>query len=171
MRTCRVCGTDKTSASFYGASRECKVCHLERKRQEYAANPEIFKQRTSRYQAANPDRVVATRRKANGTPKAAARSRRYHLKKHGLTEREYDELFLAQGECCAICRQDQPGRFWCVDHDHECCDGDTSCGQCVRGILCWHCNVALGHFRDNPRSLQAAIDYLAGVRLAAQDTA
>lgn len=32
-----------------------------------------------------------------------------------------------------------------VDHDHACCNGGTSCGRCVRGILCSSCNMSLGH--------------------------
>lgn len=62
-------------------------------------------------------------------------------------------MFEAQGSVCAICRLDEPGRAWSVDHDH-----DTGA---VRGVLCWHCNIALGHFRDDPLRLASAIKYLA----------
>lgn len=49
-----------------------------------------------------------------------------------------------------------------VDHDHDCCPSDAhSCGKCVRGLLCYHCNWAAGQLRDsavNARSLAAYLD-------------
>lgn len=36
-----------------------------------------------------------------------------------------------------------------VDHDHKCCLGKTSCGRCVRGLLCGNCNTILGRQRDD----------------------
>lgn len=80
-----------------------------------------------------------------------------------LTREAFDALFAEQGNRCAICRTDSPGKnFWAVDHDHSCCPGsDKTCGQCVRAILCGPCNTGLGLFRDNEDRLRSAADYLA----------
>lgn len=75
-----------------------------------------------------------------------------------LSESDYADLLLSQGGACAICRNVSSRMH--IDHDHACCPGKTSCGQCVRGLLCQACNIGLGHFRDSPESLLAAASYL-----------
>ncbi len=47
-----------------------------------------------------------------------------------------------------------------VDHDHSCCPGAKTCGNCVRGALCSDCNLGLGVFRDDVDKLRKAIEYL-----------
>ena len=47
-----------------------------------------------------------------------------------------------------------------VDHDHSCCSGDRSCGECVRGVLCRNCNLGLGFLQDNIDVMELAIKYL-----------
>jgi len=37
-----------------------------------------------------------------------------------------------------------------VDHDHNCCPGQGSCGRCVRGVLCHKHNIALGGIERDP---------------------
>ena len=59
---------------------------------------------------------------------------------------------MAQEEACAICGYPQFSEDLSIDHCHE-------TGE-VRGLLCKHCNLGLGHFRDDPERLKAAIDYL-----------
>jgi Recombination endonuclease VII len=48
-----------------------------------------------------------------------------------------------------------------IDHDHECCPGERSCGRCIRGLLCSNCNVALGLTQHNGDMLRAMLNYLA----------
>ncbi|MFC4114136.1 endonuclease domain-containing protein [Nonomuraea zeae] len=48
-----------------------------------------------------------------------------------------------------------------IDHDHSCCPGPRSCGQCIRGVLCMSCNTALGHVKDDAGRLEALANYLA----------
>jgi hypothetical protein len=59
----------------------------------------------------------------------------------------------SQDHKCKVCFVDlKPGRGTHIDHDHQ-------TGK-IRGILCRHCNLALGHAKDDPKILQALIDYL-----------
>lgn len=84
--------------------------------------------------------------------------------KYRLTLQRYEEILAEQGGTCAICSAESPGDYragrFHVDHDHACCPGDKSCGQCIRGLLCRGCNTALGNFADDPARLRRAADYL-----------
>ena len=73
-------------------------------------------------------------------------------RRYGLTVEDFQRMFQAQAGRCAICHDPFVKRPH-VDHCH-------STGR-VRGLLCRLCNVSLGGFRDNPKLLQRAIDYLA----------
>ena len=77
-------------------------------------------------------------------------NRKSHLKrKYGITLQEYDELLAAQGGGCAICGNPDADN---VDHDHV-------TGE-VRGILCFNCNIAIGHIADEKDRLLLAFAYL-----------
>ena len=73
---------------------------------------------------------------------------------------DVDAILKAQNNCCMICCREIEFNTGsnvvssCVDHDHETDE--------VRGILCRHCNLGLGHFKDNIELLEKAIDYLRG---------
>jgi hypothetical protein len=71
------------------------------------------------------------------------------LKHYGLTPEQRAALLAGQGGLCAICRE-LPAVH--VDHDHVM--------GTVRGVVCFRCNVGIGHFRDSAATLRAAIDYL-----------
>lgn len=47
-----------------------------------------------------------------------------------------------------------------IDHDHSCCPGSRSCGECIRGVLCGDCNLAIGIMGDSPARLRRAVEYL-----------
>lgn len=78
-----------------------------------------------------------------------------YLAKYGITLEDYNRMLVNQKYSCAICRTQTPSTFkkaFYVDHDHQ--------TQKVRGLLCFSCNTALGHFKDNADVLQQAITYL-----------
>jgi hypothetical protein len=78
----------------------------------------------------------------------------YNLKKYGLTVKTYDALLAKQSGLCAVCHGPAVGKGdqLSVDHDHM-------TGR-VRGLLCHHCNAALGHLFDDPNLLRQAAIYL-----------
>lgn len=109
-------------------------------REKRARNPQKWREADARYAARNPE-------------KARAKSVRTRLRGYGLTESDFVERLAAQDNRCAICRI----AFSSTQHRHIDHDHDTGA---VRGILCQHCNMMLGHARDNPETLIAASVYL-----------
>lgn len=77
-----------------------------------------------------------------------ANRERVAVKQFGMQPGERTELAAFQDGKCAICGTgldyDEAYYRWrqtAHDHDHGCCPGKTSCGQCVRGLVCMPCNT------------------------------
>lgn len=82
-------------------------------------------------------------------------------RRYGITIEQYEEIKEAQGGVCYICQVATGAtKALAVDHDHACCPGKTSCGQCVRGLACSSCNKMLGFARDRVEFFERAIRYL-----------
>ena len=81
-----------------------------------------------------------------------------------ISDENYKKLLMFQDFRCAICKthQSKLTKSLGVDHDHLCCPGKKSCGNCIRGLLCQKCNMAIGLFSDNKKLLNSAIIYLGG---------
>lgn len=84
------------------------------------------------------------------------------LKKYNLSLDDYHELLKSQDYSCKICnlRDTSYRKRLSVDHDHSCCPGEGSCGKCIRGLLCHHCNSGLGNAKDSIEILKKMIEYL-----------
>ena len=80
----------------------------------------------------------------------ARRKIQHYRYKYDISLEELNALKDAQHGCCAVCHK--PTEKLYVDHCH-------SSGQ-VRGMLCYHCNVMLGHVFDDIQILDNAIKYL-----------
>lgn len=76
----------------------------------------------------------------------------------GIRIADYQAMHAAQGGVCAICRKPETAtrggkvKALAVDHDHR--------TGALRGLLCAHCNTAIGKFGDDPSILRSAIRYL-----------
>lgn len=127
--------------------KRCRVCKRSLPRRDFARN------QTMR------DGLVALCRVCHGWQE---RTRKYRLSREQL-----EALLTRQGGVCAVCGTSTTfgGKGGAhIDHDHSCCsNGDgprRACGNCVRGVLCMHCNRLLG-------SLERSVgDYEAWIRAA-----
>ena len=74
--------------------------------------------------------------------------------KYNISLEQYDELYIEQNGCCAICKkpENELKKILCVDHNHK--------TNKVRGLLCDKCNRGLGYFNDNIIFLNNAGNYL-----------
>lgn len=130
---------------FTEAEQRCTVCmemlphdafHIDRARKRSARSPKC--RECTRTQNTEWNRKSA---------------RRALLKKYDLREIDYHRMLVEQGGGCKICGGTcTSGRRLAVDHCHK------SGG--VRGLLCRSCNVGLGHFKDSPKLLLLAAEYL-----------
>jgi hypothetical protein len=95
------------------------------------------------------------------------------LRRFNITAEQYDAMLADQGGLCALCSLPERARhqsgklkLLAVDHDWSCCPGSRSCGKCVRGLLCFSCNVTLGKLEA--RGIAARLpEYLIARPLAA----
>lgn len=92
--------------------------------------------------------------------KPKARGHKNALTRYGITGEQRQKIYDEAGGCCALCGENSDLDNMALDHDHSCCPGRTTCGNCVRGLICRGCNLGLGYFKDDVRKLRLAIDYL-----------
>lgn len=140
MKRCSKCEQDKSLDEFWKHSRgrdgrqaECISCMQERRRVWKKKNP-------------NYSREWYQRNRETEAAKQQAR-------KYGLDPQAVNDMFLSQGGQCAACFDALGDGHWRhIDHCH-------ATGR-VRGILCRHCNTALGFFNEDPAKLHALANYV-----------
>lgn len=73
---------------------------------------------------------------------------------YGISLDDYECLRTSQSNKCGICgAEPAPGeKELAVDHNHA--------TDYIRGLLCFHCNVGVGHFQDSVPLLLKAIAWL-----------
>lgn len=164
VMTCRGCSEEKPATDFYKDNRVCKTCIIAKvtartatldpevlaaRKRVWGATPENLERRNARHAAAMQDPVLLEVKRRAG--------RQSQLKKMGLTLEEYWALNDAQGGKCKLCQQPETTRATsgeprnlAIDHDHNCCPGNYSCGKCIRGLLCYACNLLLGKIEAKP---------------------
>jgi uncharacterized C2H2 Zn-finger protein len=79
----------------------------------------------------------------------------WNVSKYGITRDDYRDSWYRQNGVCAVCKQPERtarNHLLSVDHDHE-------TGR-FRGLLCSHCNRAIGLLQDDPAVIIAAANYL-----------
>lgn len=148
-KTCTKCKEYKHISLFYKYTNSenyracCKNCCIHLK----IITPETRERTNNRLRAF---------RKNN--PKEAWR--KYLRNKSSITPEEYDALLLKQNGRCKICDKKPSKVKLAVDHDHDCCNGQRSCGRCVRGLLCRRCNMGIGIFYDDSNLIESAVAYV-----------
>lgn len=115
----------------------------------------------ARYYQENKDTYNKYWRERYAATDAETRSKCARRKKYKLTPDQITNLLAAQGSVCLVCGNpveiDWSARTFAVDHDHACCPGKKSCGECVRGVLHIDCNKSLGFLEKFEAAGQAQI--------------
>jgi formate dehydrogenase maturation protein FdhE len=94
-------------------------------------------------------KTLSARERFKDKEKRKKENHRQRLWKYGLKPIDFERMLEKANNSCEICKSESN---LVIDHCH-----DTNK---VRGILCWSCNVALGHFQDSEEKLKKAHTYL-----------
>ena len=149
-------------------TKACTKCHKEKALEDYGPQKRGLYGRDSRCRSRsvvsmeyrnnpiNKDRIRQNSKKwrKENWERARQKEEEWKIKdRYNITLAEYDKIFESQNGVCAICEHQQINNHrLCVDHCHK--------NLKVRGLLCHHCNRALGNFHDDIKILQKAIEYL-----------
>lgn len=93
--------------------------------------------------------------KYKNTEKGKNARRKTLLKiEYGITQEQYDDFYIKQNGCCAICNKSQSElkRKLAVDHNHFTKE--------IRGLLCINCNCMIGYAKESTKTLMLGIIYL-----------
>ncbi len=103
----------------------------------------------------------AKKRRAQWARDNTPKTKEYRLKyKYGLSDDIVFALLRQQNNKCGVCsREFTETLVYNIDHDHSCCPGTKTCGECIRGLVCTRCNIGLGFIEDQAL-LTGAIAYL-----------
>lgn len=133
-----------TNSTERRSKKRCSTCH-ELKPLDH------FYRRKERHQAACKVCQRVYRHKYPRPSESVEWRRELRLRKFGMSLDAFLSLQEALGRRCQICGARPKGHL-SADHCHA--------TNRFRGLLCSACNLGLGHFRDDIKSLQNAILYL-----------
>ncbi len=164
LRLCFWCEIDRPLADFYvdktrtsGLDNVCKPCRRQKRRERWAVN------------------LNGQRDKAAANYARQAESFRYQQfvqrlrRVYRISDEQYFALLAEQGGRCALCREVEvkihhnSGAVMrlAIDHDHDCCPSNRrTCGRCIRGLLCYECNLLIGKVTKRPELVKRFSDYL-----------
>lgn len=153
---CSICGKEghnKASCARIASESESQRAERERVREHtknyYRSSPERRREVNERVRA---DRVVRPE-----IHRIATLEWKYKI--------NFDAMWRSQRGLCAICHKPMTpsgcsSDSVAVDHDHGCCAGMKSCGECVRGLVHRNCNMCIGAAKEDVELLRQAIEYL-----------
>ena len=162
-KVCGKCNQEKTIENFSKCSKgidgyqnRCRDCA----KQNYWEKREQLVERKREYNKNNRDEINAKGKihRDSDPDKNKERKLKYY---YNISLEQYNVLLEQQNHSCAICGgTNKNGKVLAVDHDHSCCPGGRSCGECVRGLLCNDCNLSIGRMDDDPIRLIKASEYI-----------
>lgn len=129
-----------------GLDYNCKVCKSVKEAKRHKKNPKIRKQINDKW---------IEKRKEYYSKRKDSYKNQYLIKRFGIDLSQYNTMLSDQNGVCAICLKPERtvrNRNLAVDHCHK-------TGK-IMGLLCSHCNRALGLLQDNIEILKKTIIYL-----------
>lgn len=135
-----------------------------KQRERYASDPayrEYFQAHNKIWREANADKVRDQKfhwRERNKDHVRLRDKASKLLRDFGITIQQWQDIFDAQGQCCAACGSLHPrGQWWHTDHNPNLPKGHP---KYIRGILCGGCNMGIGLANENIAMLKKWIAYL-----------
>ena len=116
-------------------------------------NKEGIKDYQKAYREKNKEEIKAKKKTYYKKNKEKHKASQLKIR-YGIGLHEYNLILTEQKGKCACCgiHQNELTMNLAVDHDH-----DTGL---IRGLLCMHCNTAIGMLGDNIEGLMKALNYL-----------
>lgn len=145
----------KNSARPDGLQYYCKTCSKEKIKTDQKNNPDKWAGYARKYRVNNYDKHRENAKKYKSLH--PERVKNTVLKRNfGITIDQFNKMFSAQGGCCLICGRhaSEFKKSLAVDHCHK-------TGK-IRGLLCHHCNTAIGLLQDEPVLAVKLAEYLKG---------